>query len=350
MQNQFVKKHWRSIMKISTHAFGQIEGRQVVATTVENTNGTRMTVLNLAGLWHEYSVLNANGLRQNLVLSSRTIEGYLPNTVNRIIGRVAGRIGNAEFDLNGETKKLIANNGQNSLHGGPNGLQTQFYEVTSDVSRGTITLTAEIDEATDNFPGLLVTTVVYALGEDDSVTISVVGEQANADGLFNPTSHVYFNLDANRDVNVAGQTLKVASKQHLELRNDGVPSGNLIENANTPFALDGTLGDSLAQLAPVVGFDDVFVIGEHAVDTPMASLSLGDGQLDVYSQRNGLVMYTANNLKLSAEYNRASDVKWPAVALEPQTLPDAINHPGFGDIVLQAGDTRTEIMKYHYHK
>jgi aldose 1-epimerase len=307
-----------------------------------------MTVLNLAGLWHEYSVVNNDGQRQNLILCSKTVDGYAANTVNRIIGRVAGRISNAEFELDGATHHLIPNNGVNSLHGGPSGLQTQFYDVTADAANGTITLTATIDEATDDFPGELEARVVYALSEDDGVTISVTGEQSKSAGLFNPTSHVYFNLDADSATNVEGQALTVASKQHLELQDDGAPTGNFTDNVDA-FALTGTLGDSLAKLAPEGGFDDVFVIDQHPIDTPMATLRLADGQLDVYSQRNGLVMYTANTLKLSSDFNRSSNIKWPAVALEPQTLPDAINHDNFGNITLSVGESRTEVMKYRFH-
>lgn len=42
-------------------------------------------------------------------------------------GRVAGRISNAKFDLNGKTYELPANNGKNSLHGGTKGIDKRNW-------------------------------------------------------------------------------------------------------------------------------------------------------------------------------------------------------------------------------
>ena len=48
------------------------------------------------------------------------MEEYLNNEgyFSTLIGRNSNRIENAEFDINGKTYKLFANNGRNNLHGG----------------------------------------------------------------------------------------------------------------------------------------------------------------------------------------------------------------------------------------
>lgn len=45
------------------------------------------------------------------------------------LGRVGGRIAGAAFSLDGATYKLTANAGNDSLHSGPNGLDTRRFEV-----------------------------------------------------------------------------------------------------------------------------------------------------------------------------------------------------------------------------
>jgi aldose 1-epimerase len=52
-----------------------------------------------------------------------------PNFMGAIVGRVANRIGGAEFTLNGETWDLPQNDGVNCLHGGPNGLAHQNWTM-----------------------------------------------------------------------------------------------------------------------------------------------------------------------------------------------------------------------------
>ena len=47
-----------------------------------------------------------------------------PGYVCGAIGRVSNRIANAEFTLNGKTFHLTANEGENQLHGGIEGLKT----------------------------------------------------------------------------------------------------------------------------------------------------------------------------------------------------------------------------------
>ena len=45
-----------------------------------------------------------------------------------IAGRVANRIGDAKFELNGKTYELAANNGKNSLHGGIKGFNQKIFK------------------------------------------------------------------------------------------------------------------------------------------------------------------------------------------------------------------------------
>ncbi|KAK7836798.1 aldose 1-epimerase [Quercus suber] len=53
-----------------------------------------------------------------------------------VVGRVANRIGGAQLTLNGTLYKLIANDGNNTLHGGPKGFAHVVWKVKKHSNKG----------------------------------------------------------------------------------------------------------------------------------------------------------------------------------------------------------------------
>ena len=118
----------------ATRDFGLLDGRAVTGYVLSNRRGTRVCVLDLGGIVQEFSVL-ADGVRENLVVSFDDAASYADNPfqINKQIGRVAGRIRGAAFDINGRTYRVEANEGRNALHGGSHGLAvTRFDAVAAD--------------------------------------------------------------------------------------------------------------------------------------------------------------------------------------------------------------------------
>ena len=70
--------------------------------------------------WH---VKDINGIWRDILVGWQEIpEGNVDNPyLNCIVGRVANRIENGKFSLNGKNYQLPINNGPNHLHGGPDG-------------------------------------------------------------------------------------------------------------------------------------------------------------------------------------------------------------------------------------
>ncbi|KAK5396722.1 hypothetical protein LTR06_011583, partial [Exophiala xenobiotica] len=72
----------------------------------------------------------------NIVLGFSRPEPYAESPFyGETIGRVANRIKNAEFNLNGKTYKLAANNAPNSLHGGSKGWGKKQFDGPKPVNR-----------------------------------------------------------------------------------------------------------------------------------------------------------------------------------------------------------------------
>ncbi|MCH3921390.1 aldose epimerase family protein [Limosilactobacillus sp.] len=346
-------------MKISNEKFGSYQDTDVIKYTLTNDNNVSISILNFAGIWQAFMVPNTHGGRVNLLLAADSFEPYVEYAslyAGRIVGRAAGRIAKGKFDIDGESYSVPTNEGNNLLHGGANGLPQQFYQVETKQNGDSLQaiLTTSIDTATDNLPGKEDVKVTYTLFNDNSVTIDFDG-QTDAKTLFNPTSHTYWNLSGEAKT-IQGHVLSLNSTYHLQLDDEKIPTGKKLLNKDTPydFKYPTVLGTALQHLQeehnPEGGFDDVFVVlpSNRLAHEPVATLmdAATGRKIKMYSDRNGLVVYTANGVQVDG-YNRPS-ASWFAIALEGQTLPDSPHHSQFGDIALRPGHPEHYELRYEY--
>lgn len=132
------------------------------------------------------------GNEEDVVLSFNDIEDchHDGSYIGAVVGRVANRIGEAKFQLNGTTYPLIANNGPNHLHGGKEGFNQMlfYFEILKDGIRF-FYLSPDMEEG---YPGSLYLKVTYRL---ESCTLKAEYEAvSDQDTLVNITNHFYFNL------------------------------------------------------------------------------------------------------------------------------------------------------------
>ena len=94
------------------------------------------------------------------------------NYFGATVGRVANRIGNASFSLNGKTYQLDSNDGTNSLHGGFNGYDKRIWKtdgVRDDGCR--ITFTLESPSGDQGYPGNMQISVTFEVtGNNEIIT------------------------------------------------------------------------------------------------------------------------------------------------------------------------------------
>ena len=106
--------------------FGYLtDGQKVTKYTLVNNNSFQVELLSYGATLQAVRTYDKNNKLVNVVLGFNTIQEYSDQKLNPyfggIIGRVANRISNGEFSLNGKTYNLEKNNGNNSLHGGKSG-------------------------------------------------------------------------------------------------------------------------------------------------------------------------------------------------------------------------------------
>ncbi|MCF6166487.1 Aldose 1-epimerase [Furfurilactobacillus rossiae] len=345
-------------MNFSQQPFGKLsDGRSVDQLILSNDNQVSLRVLTLGATWQGFDVPDGNN-RKNLLISYDQLKDYeaTPFYVCKTVGRVAGRIGQATYDIDGTSYHSDQNENKNTLHGGLHGFSDRVWRVvghqeTSDTV--SVTLGISVQGSEDNFPGDMDVLVTYSLTNANRATWSITGT-ATAKTLFNPTLHTYFNVTDNEALTT--QQLHINGKQRVLLNSEKVPTGELSDATGTAydFSKTGTVTDHLAQLKEENGgkeFDDAYRVNgdEH---TPIATVSdpASGRAVDLYSSRNGLVIFTADPLAYDKDEAYQASHPYTALAMEAQWLPDAIHHDGFGDVVLPANAPQTYSISYQYRE
>ncbi|MFD1465914.1 aldose epimerase family protein [Lapidilactobacillus mulanensis] len=329
--------------------FSEFNGETIYKLTLTNQNNMSISCLSFGANWYELLVPTKNG-KQNLLLNFPKVEDYVETNqyLNMSIGRTAGRIGKGEFTLAGKTYHVDANEGENTLHGGPHGFNQINWN--SRIEGNQIIFDHQIKQEDDSFPGDLDVTITYTLTDDNQVLIDYKAT-SNVLSLFNPTSHAYWNLNAD-DRNVNNLNLYLRSGEHLELDDEKIPTGKVVANANTPYdfrhlKLIGSAIDGL-QGIPEKGIDDVYILDDHDDSLPDAILENNKQNIsvEIYTERNAIVLFTANSFGADQPYIGRTGQPQVGVALEAQTAPNAVFDSRFGDFSIEKGQTKHYQTKY----
>ena len=153
---------------------------------------------------------------------------------------------------------------------------------------------------------------------------------------------------------MTGLELQLNSTDHLAVNDTKIPTGERLANAGTPydFAQFTSLGKTLTAMKESTaegGFDDYFEVTptDDATKVPVAQLYDPETsrKMKMYSDRNSIVIYTANGLSGDLGLSKPAQ-SWLAIAMEGQTLTDAVNHDDFGNTVLRPESPMHNHLRY----
>lgn len=342
-------------MDIQVKSVDWISGQEISQITLINDKGSQASFLTLGATWQSFLYPQGNGSLKNLVLGHDEAKEYLQNGIcaGQTVGRVAGRIKQGRVKIGDKTYQLPVNNNGHTLHGGACGLHRQNwdFEVIEESDQVGVTFRLRAKESVDGFPGDMTITARYTLDNDDRLSLVYDGFDATVDTLFNPTNHVYFNLGDAADL--TGHQLFISSENRLETDAQLIPTGRHLPLSDTAydFREARSVMDAIVKTG---GLDDAYVLIQNT-DQPIAVLSdeYTGNQVSLYSDRNALVVYSLNWPEEGVKFSRSggrTNTKHEGLALEAQTLPDAIHHEDFGNIVLKAGQTVSHKITYAFSK
>lgn len=334
-----------AMASIVVSRFGRLPDNQDVdCYTLTNDSGMQVCVLGWGARLAACRVPDRDGNTANVVLAHRDFAGWHEDAhcLGATVGRVANRIAGAQFELDRKTITLPANEGDHHLHGGHDGFDRRLWAgvIERDTAGGqALSMYLDSVDGDQGYPGRLAVRQRFALDAGNTLTVETIA-RCTTSTLFAPTLHPYFNLTGNPASDVLDHRLRVPAAHWLPVDDDGIPTGEIAEVADTPLdfregaAIDGRVDDPL--LAPRGGFDHALVLDQADNDMALAAILTDPGsgrRLSIATTMPTLQLYTANALPRPAgKHSR------PAICLETQHHPDAPHHDAFPTPILRPGE------------
>jgi aldose 1-epimerase len=310
-----------------------------------------LEVMTYGGFMLSLKVPDKNGKMDDVLLGFDNPAGYYENNHSKsasffcpIVGRYANRIAHAKFTLNGKEYNLTKNNGDNTLHGGPNGFHNHIWNAK--IIADGVELKYVSKDGEEGYPGNLTATVRYTV-KDEDVKIEYFSA-TDKPTVVNLTSHGYFNLAGQVSGTILGEQLKLNASKFTPVDSGLIPTGELKPVAGTPFdfltahAIGERINANDEQLKlGHDGYDHNFVIDGGGMSLTQAAevYDPASGRvMQVLTTEPGVQFYTGNFLDGSIEGKKGmAYVRNAALCLETQHFPDSPNHPAFPATTLNPG-------------
>jgi aldose 1-epimerase len=338
----------KPMTKIEQKKFGSLpDGTSINLYTLSNGRITAK-VMDYGTILTELWVPDRNGKSANVVMGFDNLDQYVKGHpfFGAVAGRVANRIADAKFTLDGKEYKLAANNGKNHLHGGMKGFDKAVWKskpIQNPDGSASVEFTYLSKDGEEGYPGNLSAKVVYTLTPNDELRIDYTATTDKATPV-NLTNHSYFNLAGSGDV--LKHDLMIAADRYTPTDPGLIPTGEIAPVKGTPldFTTPHKIGDRIEQLKPNPGgYDHNFVLNSGGKSLALAARvhePKSGRTMEVWTTEPGVQLYTANGMdgKMTGT-GGVRYVQHGAFCLETQHFPDSINKPNFPSVVLRPGET-----------
>ncbi len=317
--------------------------------TLENDNGMKVSILNYGGIITEIIVPDRNENMENVVLGYKDYANYETNSnfFGALIGPVAGRIQDASFTVNNNKYVLEANDGKNHIHGGSTGFHQVIWNAEpfqTDNGIGLMLIHKRID-GTAGYPGNLDVCVTYTLNNDNQLILDYEAESDQQTPL-TLTNHSYFNLSGDLKSTVHNHQIMIDSVRFIEMDEDLIPTGKVINTADTPFDFrkglelrKGFKDDFEQNKLAGDGYDHYFMFDNQKGENVIVNDDVSGRILKIQTNQPGMVMYTANNLDKGLQLKEGLSKKYLGVCFETQAAPGSLHHDGFPSVILEPGES-----------
>jgi aldose 1-epimerase len=331
---------------VTHRPFGNLpDGREADLFTLSNGSGFACDITNYGGIVTAIRVTRPDQSEVDVVLGFNNLEGYLgPHPYfGTLVGRVAGRISDAKFQLDGREFQLAANDAPNHLHGGPSGFDKQLWqaEPSSSADEAVLRLSYLSPDGDEGYPGNVRVTVTYAVTQKNELVIRYEAETDQATPL-SLTNHSYFNLAGEGSGEIFDHELQIFSDEiaatdaSMTLLGHRLPVTAEVNDFNQPRRV----GDAIPVLLNNHG-DNHFIRrstkGELARTAVLRHPSSGLTMTTLTTQ-DTVQIYSAAILdgtlvgKSGIPY-----IKHAGLCLECQGCPGAVHTPALGNIILRPG-------------
>ena len=343
-----------SAPSIEARQFGRLEdaGAEVKIYTLRNATGMRAKVTEYGATLTELWVPDRDGTLANVVLGYERLDAYVaaPFFVGATLGRVANRIANGKFTLDGRAYALATNRAPNHLHGGVKGFDKRIW--TSRQTPGGVTFSYVSPDGEEGYPGTVRVTVRYRLTDANELRIDYEATTDKPTPI-NLTNHSFFNLAGSGTI--LDHILTINANRYTPVNASLIPTGEIASVTGT--ALDFTqphrIGERIEEMRGVANGYDNNLILEARGDTLALAARVEERRsgrvLEIWTTEPAVQFFTGN--RFDGSFVGVGGVVYQqhaGFALEPQHYPDAVNHPAFPSVVLRPGNTFRSSTVYRF--
>lgn len=342
----------------STVFYTNFDNKDVLQYVIGNDK-VKVSVTNFGARIVSLIVNDKAGNPVDVLLGYDTADEFIKNTDNfygAVVGRFGNRIGNATFTLNGQKYELEKNDGDNSLHGGTNGVYNKVWDVKSH-SGESITLEYLSPDGEAGYPGNVKMQVTYKVNGNGGLEIHYLGE-TDKETILNLTSHGYFNLNGEGDTTILDHELWIDANKITEVNKSLIPTGKSINILGTAFdftkpkLIGKDINRSTDQLKYGQGYDHNFELNKKDGFAEVASLYAPNTgiEMKILTTEPGLQFYSGNFMSDEDPKGKGGKA-YPfraALCLETQHFPDAPNHDNFPSTTVRPGEKYTSKTEYRF--
>jgi len=321
-------------MAIAVSSFGAFEGQRVDEAVLISDTGVCVKLLNWGVVVRDWQVPVADGLR-SVVLGFDDISSYVEHSpyFGAVVGRVANRIRGAQFQLDGKTCSLDANEGGSQLHGGSRGIGRQVWKMEPDSTANVVKFSLTSPAGEMGYPGNVNFEAIYSLsGNKLRLDLSAT---TDAKTPISVVQHQYFNLGTtnsvlDHEVHLPSSVARTESDDQLLVTGVISPIHGTKYDFLSPRTMrerDGTPID--------YDLNMVLDTGRDLAD-PIAIAKGEDGALTLklWSDQPALQVYNGVTTNVSVPgLNGKRYAQHSGLCFEDQMFPDAMNHLHFPNIV-----------------
>ena len=328
--------------------FGTLpNGTEIDLYTLTNSHGLVCKIINYGGIITELHVPDRNKHLADVVLGFDQLQPYVEWSpyFGAIVGRVANRIANSRFTLDGHTYRLTANNGSNQIHGGVRGFDKVVWHAQP-VTRGedvSLRLTYTSPDGEEGYPGTLQVTVTYTLTEENELRLDYDATSDKPTPV-NLSNHTYWNLAGQGKI--IDHVLTLNADCYTPTDSALIPTGEIASVKGTPldFTSPVRLGARANPLNNTPRFyDNNYVLNSGGKGLAFAArvLEPKNGRiLEVWTDQPAIQFYTMRvwSHPLTGKGGQIYQ-DYAACCLETQNFPDFVNHTNFPQSILRPGQT-----------
>ena len=285
----------------------------------------------------------------DVVLGYDDVSGYEKNKgyLGASIGRVANRIKDGKFRLNGREYKLAQNDRGNHLHGGAEGFDKKMFKA--DCHDDHVVFTYHSPDGEEGYPGDLDVEITYEL-MDDGIRIISKGT-AGDDTLFAYTNHSYFNIAGggeilDHEMSLCCDTYVPNDANALTLE-DALKADSTAFDFSSPKRIGEAIMSENPQMLLFGGIDHHFPVAGEGM-RKMCCYTDGKLSFEMHSDFPGMHIYTANYREPLIGKHASAYTGHAAIAFEAEYQPNAINYGSVSEKpIVRKGETLCHCIEFH---